>query len=162
ATTKDGTPVTAWATAAGLKYHIGLETSSPDLAVPLAGCCARDPEVAFDASGGQAYLAWFSTAPRKQGVLVQAIGAAGAWGTRFYAPGSARKNRTAAVVPGQRTALTGRIGGDGVYLAYGRGYPSVQAVALLRIGAATPVVGIPAPGAREVSIAAAPQGRLWL
>jgi hypothetical protein len=162
ATAKDGTPVTAWASASGLHYHVGVDPATADVSVALAGCCAHDPEVAFDMATGQAYLGWFSSSPRKQGILVQAIGATRPSGPRFYAPGSARKKRADAVAPRQRTALSGRIGAGGVYLAYGVGFPSFRSIALLRVGAPRPTLRMQAPGATTVGIAAAPQGRLWL
>ena len=63
--------------------------------------------------------------------------------------------------PGQRTALTGRIGAGGVYLAYGAGYPAFGTVQLLRIGR-QPVAVARSSRIEHVGIAAGPGGRLWL
>jgi hypothetical protein len=58
-------------------------------------------------------------------------------------------------------AITHRVGG-GVYVAYGAGYPTFKSVNLWRNGAAKPVFSVPAAGAQDVNISAAPDGRVWL
>jgi hypothetical protein len=162
ASAKDGAPIVAWATATGLRYRFGVDPATSDVVVPLPGCCASDPDVATDAASGQSYVAWASTAARASGILVQAIGPRAATGQVLYAPGSASRSRAAAVPPGQRVALSARLGAGGVYVAYGVGYPAVKGVALWLAGAPRATLRIPASGATEIALAAAPGGRLWL
>ena len=82
-------------------------------------------------------------------------------GAPTHAAGSSSGDGTQAVRPGQRTALTGRIGAGGVYLAYGAGYPAFGTVQLLRIGR-PPVAVARSTEVDHVGIAPGPGGRLWL
>jgi hypothetical protein len=158
---RDGTAVVAWTTADGLRYRYGVEPSGHTAAVPAAGCCGSDPAVAVE-SGGLAYVAWASADIGSSGVVVQAIAPSGPLGRALYAPGSAAKHRVAAVPPGQRVALAARSGAAGVVLAYVVGYPKARGVAFWLVGAPAATFRLPAKGATDVALAAAPQGRLWL
>ena len=125
------------------------------------GCCVYDPDIGVDSVSGQAVLAWFSNVNNNNGLYAQAIGPSGLVGARVYLPGSANANRTTANQPIQRTPVTGRIGADGVYLAYGPGYPTRSRVNLLRFGGQPLAVGR-GNSIENVNIAPAPEGRLWL
>lgn len=160
--TKDGTPIAVWATTSGLRYRHGLDPAGADVVVPLPGCCASEPDAATDSATGKSYIAWASSAAQASGTYVQPIGPRGVIGQPLYAPGSASKDRAAAVPPGERVAVTTRLGAGGVYVAYGVGYPTVRRVALWPVGAARPVLRLPAAGASDIALAAAPEGRLWL
>ena len=159
---KDGTPIAVWATATGLRYRFDVDPSEADVVVPLRGCCASEPDAATDASSGQSYMAWASSAARASGILVQPIGPRAVAGQPLYAPGSASKGRAASVPPGERVAVSSRRGAAGVYVAYGVGYPSVKGVALWLVGAPRAALRIPAAKASDIALAAAPDGRLWL
>ena len=63
--------------------------------------------------------------------------------------------------PGQRVAMAARAGG-GVYVAYNVGYPSVSTVRLLQVGTSNTMDVPGSAGARAVSLAAGPDGRLWV
>jgi hypothetical protein len=126
-----------------------------------SGCCASDPEVAADAVTGKFFVGWFSSVPGKEGLWTQEVSPSGLVGSPVHAAGSSNADGTLAARPGQRTALTGRIGAGGVYLAYGAGYPAFTTVQLLRIGR-QPVAVARSAAIEHVGIAPAPGGRLWL
>ena len=159
---RDGTPIAVWATPAGLRYRYDVDPAGADVVLSLPGCCASEPDAATDSATGQSYIAWASSAARASGILVQPIGPRSLTGKSLFAPGSASKGRAAAVPPGERVAITSRLGAGGVYVAYGVGYPAVKGVALWPVGAPRAVVRIPAGGASDIALAAAPDGRLWL
>ena len=159
---KDGTPVVAWVFGGSLRYHWGVGPTTRDLAVPSAGCCATDPDVATDPADGKTYVGWASGAAGESGQFVQAIGPDGPIGRPLSAPGSAGKRRTGAAAPGQRVAIAAGSAGSGVYLAYAVGFPKVRTVALWRVGQTAAALRLSAPGATEIALAAAPEGRLWL
>lgn len=138
--------------------HVG---SGPDTRYETGGCCAADPEVAVDGVTGKFFVGWFSSVAGKQGLWTQELSPAGLVGSSAHAPGSSNTDSSAAVRPGQRTALTGRVGAGGVYLAYGAGYPAFGTVQLLRIGR-QPVAVARSTGIEHVGIAPGPAGRLWL
>lgn len=162
AAARDGTPIAVWATPTGLRYRYDVDPAGADVVVPLRGCCAAEPDAATDSATGQAYIAWASSAARASGILVQPVGPRNVTGQPLYAPGSAAKGRIAAVPPGERVALTSRLGAGGVYVAYVVGYPAVKGVVLWPVGARHAVLRIPAGGASDIALAAAPGGRLWL
>ena len=161
-TAKSGTPIAVWATPTGLRYRYDVDPAGTDVVVQLPGCCTSDPDAGTDSATGQSYIAWASSAARASGILAQSIGPRATTGQPLYAPGSASKGRVAAVPPGERVAISARLGAGGVYVAYGVGYPAVKGVALWPVGAPRAVLRLPAAGATDVALAAAPDGRLWL
>jgi hypothetical protein len=159
-TTTDGTPVAAWGTTFGTRAHVGVDPATADLTLQTA-CCGYYPDVATADAPGQAVVGWFSNATKDAGLYTQTISAAGPVGPRLYVPGSATADHASTLGIDQRMAITRRVGG-GVYVAYGAGYPTFKSVNLWRNGAAKPVFSIPAAGAQDVNISAAPDGRVWL
>jgi hypothetical protein len=117
--------------------------------------------VVADAVSGKLFVGWYSSAPARRGLWTQEISTAGLVGTRTRVPGSSNADGSAAIPPGQRTAMTARIGAGGVYIAYGAGYPVFESVNLLRLGR-TPVVVARSNRIEHVGIAPGAQGRLWL
>jgi len=99
--------------------------------------------------------------PGRLGLWTQEVSAAGLVGSAVHVPGSSSPDSLTAVRPGQRAALTGRIGAGGVYLAYGAGYPTFGTVQLLRLGR-RPVAVARSSRIEHVGIAPGPGGRLWL
>jgi len=93
-------------------------------------------------------------------MFANAIGPGGPEGGRKLAPGST--TRKSFNQPLGLTPITGRIGGAGVYLAYGQGYPTSKTLALWRVDTARPQIVIKADGMRHAGVAPAPKGRLWL
>jgi hypothetical protein len=162
AVTPTGTVVAAQGDAApGTNmFHVGVGGGA-DVTYETGGCCAYHPDVAVDAVSGQLVLGWFSNAAGRSGLWTQAFSAAGLVDAPAAVPGSSANNGASAVQPSQRTAITGRIGAGGVYVAYGSGYPAFGSVDLLRVGG-SPVLVARGSRIEHVGIAAAPEGRLWL
>jgi hypothetical protein len=156
------TPVSAWATTFGTRVHFGTSPADVDIAVQdgVGNCCGYQPDIATD-SNGQAYVGWYSNADNQAGVYVQGVSPGSVVGGKLYVPGSATADKNRALSLDQRVGITARVGG-GVYVASGAGYPTFATVNLWRVGAAGPSFAIPARGAQDVNIAAAPEGRLWL
>jgi hypothetical protein len=148
----DGMPFAAWGDSApganGL--HAGLDAHDPDQ--QLAGATPVDPTVAVDSRTGHVVAAWNSL----DGGNAQARGVAPA-GAPVAVPASGARQL------GQRVSATGRIGGDGVWIAYSAGENEfLGRPAVWRFGAPQPKVLSRATGARFTGVAAAPGGRLWV
>ena len=157
---KDGTPISAWSGSPGLGFHYGIDTSTPDGKIPQTGCCLYTPEIAVDSASGQAWVGFHSNESAAPGLYVNAIGPAGAQGSRRLAQGSVTGKSS--IYPGNRTSLTGRIGAGGVYLFFGQGYPTFKTLALWKVDTAKPQVVLKADRNEHANVAAAPDGRLWL
>jgi hypothetical protein len=150
---KDGNPISAWGESQpqGNGYHLGLDPSAPDASLGGA-CCVLEPNVAVDSSTGQVVIAWGA------GVATSSTEAQILGGAHVTAPNSA------AFQLQDRTAVTGRLGAPGVYLAYTQGTNQFSGTpALLHVDPAAKAKPIPKQkGGQHIAIAAAPQGRLWL
>lgn len=157
---KDGTPISTWAASPGLGLHYGVDAADPDITIPQSSCCLYDPDIGVDAGNGQAWVGFFSLENEGKGLFVNAVGPSGPQGGRRSAPGS--RVGANALNPGNRAAITGRIGAPGVYLVYGQGYPTFETVGVWRVDRARPQLVLPAGGMKHANVAAAPEGRLWL
>ncbi len=157
---KNGTPISSWAGTPGLGFHYGVDPSAPDGTIAQSGCCLYHPDIGVDSASGQAWIGFTSNETASPGVFVNAIGPGGPQDGRKLAPGSVSGKNF--VQPIGRTPITGRIGAAGVFLAYGRGYPTLKSVAVWRVDSGKPQLVVKANGAKHVSIAAAPEGRLWV
>jgi hypothetical protein len=157
---KDGTPISTWSVSPGLGYHYGINGGDPDRAIPQTGCCLYTPDVAVDSASGQAWVGFHSNENDGPGLYVNAIGPGGPQGGRKLASGSVVGKSS--IYPGNRTSLTGRIGAGGVYLFYGQGYPTFKTLALWKVDTPKPHLIIKADRNEHASVAAAPDGRLWL
>lgn len=157
---KDGTPISTWSGTPGLGFHYGVDPADPDQRIPQSGCCLYNPEIAVDAVSGQAWVGFHSLETDSKGLYVHAIGPGGPQGTRKLAPGS-RDGKNSAQ-PGNRTAITGRIGAPGVYLLFGQGYPTFKTLALWRVDRARPHLVLKLDRNEHANVAPAPEGRLWL
>jgi hypothetical protein len=160
----DGTPVSVWEDASpnANGWHWGVDQNGPEFGYERSGCCVYKPDVGVDSASGAVAIVWYSNVTGKAGLYALGVGSGGATGSVQYVPGSANANRTNAVSFSQRTGITGRIGGPGIYVGYGSGYPTLESVRIWRFGDAGPLISIAARGARYVDIATAPEGRLWL
>jgi hypothetical protein len=157
---KNGTPISSWAGSPGLGFHYGVDPSVPDGKIPQSGCCLYHPDIGVDSASGQAWVGFTSNENASPGVFVNAIGPGGAEGGRKLAPGSLSGKNF--LQPIGRTPITGRIGAAGVFLAYGQGYPTFKTLAVWRVDTTKPQLVLKAPGAKHVSTAAAPEGRIWV
>jgi hypothetical protein len=163
----DGTPLIAFGgTGAGTFVHRGLDPGTPNfnLQDQFGQCCGYTPNVAV-AQAGAPYVAWYSNASAHLGVFVQELDpATGAPnGVPVQMPGSTtlfngQPNSSQQLM---RTPIAARPGG-GVYLAYSGGYPTTDKVLLWRLGAAKSAVVGTGKGDHIVSLAAAPDGRIWV
>jgi hypothetical protein len=157
---KDGTPISTWSAEPGLGFHYGVNPSAPDGTIAQSACCLYGPDIGVDAESGQAWVAFFSNESATPGVFVNAIGPDGPQGGRRLAPGSLTGKDF--LLPSNRAPITGRIGASGVFLVYGRGYPTTKTIAVWRVNTAKPQIVVKADGMKHVNVAAAPEGRLWL
>lgn len=164
----DGTPLVAWgSTGDGAFVHRGLDPGQPNIALQeqFGGCCGYSPGVAVDTAGGIPTVAWYSNAKGHLGVFTQpldpATGRPTAPPTRM--PGSTTTYNRSEESSQQlmRTPIVARAGG-GAYVAYGGGYPTTNKALLWRVGDARPVTLDDRKADHLVSLAAAPDGRLWV
>jgi len=157
------TPVSAWATSFGARVHFGTSSANADVSVQdgIGNCCGYQPDVVTDLASGQTYVGWYSNATNDSGLFVQGVSPGGTTGAKQLVPGSATADRKSSLSIDQRFPIAARVGG-GVYVGSGAGYPTYTTVNLWRVGTGAPVLSIPARGAQDVNIAAAPEGRLWL
>jgi hypothetical protein len=145
----DGTPVSAWGSP-GSGFHVGLDPAAPDGSLP--GRTATDPGVGVDSVGGRVVVAW--NLLDEGGVAAISVSSPGA---RKTIPGS----RAAQLQ--HRVGVTGRIGASGVYVAYIAGdnqFTGRPAVWRFGAGRGRPVSRT--TGARDICVAPAPGGRLWV
>ena len=159
ATLPDGTPLVAWGSATGVFVHRGLTPGSGDTdrQAPLGGCCGYDAGLAVDGASGAAFVAWYSNATGHEGVFAQGVDS----GAAQLMPGTVVNGNSNPQLA--RTPIAGRPGKAGVYVAYPGGYPTADRVLLWKVGSATSAT-LDKGGAdhRGVTLAAAPDGRLWV
>lgn len=149
------TPISAWGDSgpgeAG--YHFGVGSGDADHRYSTE-CCVYAPGVGVDSVTGQAWLAWQFLHNSGNGTAYQSISPLG---ERTVAPGAAAADGSS------RTAISGRIGGDGVFLGYLRGTNQFLSVpAVVRVGTTSTIKFSKESGARLIGIAPAPAGRMWL
>ncbi len=159
ASVSGGTVFQAWYGTLGTWVHAGLSPTSPnfDYQAPI-GSYGNDPNIASDADG-RTVMAWYSNANGHLGVLAQDVAADGS-----PVGSAATMPKTSDMQVGMlgRTPLVARAGG-GFYVAYPTGYPTQNRVRVWRVGAPNaPLISRQAGNAEPVTLAAAPDGRLWL
>jgi hypothetical protein len=153
----DGTPAFTYAYSFVVGYHLGLNSGETDLdLLPENKCCGYNPNLAFEANGN-GYVAWFSNVDGEVGTYVQQV--APTLGTSSLVPGSATDGK--ALAPSQRTPIVARVGG-GVYIAYCNGYPTCTHVMLWKVGSRAPTEIASGEDIEAVTLAGAPDGRLWV
>jgi len=159
ATLPDGTPLVSWGSATGVFVHRGLAPGAgdPDRQAPLGGCCGYDTGLAVDGASGAAFVAWYSNATGHAGVYVQGVDTGGPQ----LMPGQVKNGNSTQQLA--RTPISGRPGRPGVYVAYPGGYPTADRVLLWKVGSSRSAT-LDKGGAdhRGVTLAAAPDGRLWV
>ncbi len=160
-------------------YSFGATLPSPSFHPEAGGgAIAYAPEIAIESQTGAVVGGWQSLEGASGGIFASLLGPTAPLGPALLAPGSQK-----GVSPGGRTPITARPGADGVYLAYGFGYPSTVQIRLWRFGQAQatvllngkkkrkggaakrkkkPNLGKFARGAESISIAAGDGGRLWI
>jgi hypothetical protein len=148
----DGVPVTAWGSP-GAGYHVGTTWTDSDLDY-ATGCCVYGPGLGVDAATGEVVLAWQYITGTTGTAYKTILPAAGA-------VSNAPSGNNAAT--STRTAITGRIGGAGVYLAYLKGSNQfLSEPAIVKTGSSTPMVFGGANGAQRIGLVPSPSGRLWI
>ncbi|MFL5896553.1 MAG: hypothetical protein ACJ76Z_15745 [Thermoleophilaceae bacterium] len=164
----DGTPLIAFGgTGAGMFVHRGLDpnTSNYELQHQLGNCCGYSPQVAFDSATGGAFVGWLSNATNQQGLFVQQLdaGSGAPLASPIHMPDSSTTENGVVNHNQQlmRTPLVARVGG-GVFAAYGGGYPTTKNALLWKVGAASSQSLGTSAADHVTSLAAAPDGRLWV
>jgi hypothetical protein len=165
----DGTPFLSFGgTGAGAFVHRGLDPNTPNfpLQSQLGGCCGYSPDVAIDTVTGAPSVAWYSNANDKFGVFTQSLdpGTGQPLGSPALMPGSTTpfNGKPASSQQLTRTPIAARAGG-GVFVAYSGGYPTADRVLFWRIGSpAAETVASHKGSGHIVSLAAAPDGRMWV
>jgi hypothetical protein len=159
-TLPDGTPLQAWAGTLGTWVHAGLSPATPshDYQAPL-GHYGYDTGLASDAAG-QTVMAWYSNATGHLGVFAQGVAADG---SPVGAPANMSSTSNMAVGMIGRTPIVARRGG-GIYVAYATGYPTINRVRLWRVGTSSArlIAAASANNTATATLAAAPDGRLWV
>jgi len=157
--TSGGVPASTWAISFRLGVHFGVDPNTPDLLFP-GGCCVYQPDLATDAGTGETVVGFYSNITDDSGLFTRTV--APTVGDRQYVPGSATADHKSSLSIDQRMAITGRLGAPGVFVAYGAGYPTFATVNLWRHGTSNAIVVAKVARAEDISIAAAPEGRLWV
>jgi hypothetical protein len=161
----DGTPLVSWGSSTGVFVHRGLSPGSgdPDYQAPLGGCCGYDTGLAVDGASGAPIVAWYSNATGHEGVYAQGVDPATAApvGSAQLMPGSVTGGNSSQQLA--RTPIAARPGKPGVYVAYPGGYPTQDRVLLWKVGAGASTTLAKGGGDhRAVTLAAAPDGRIWV
>jgi hypothetical protein len=153
-------PYETWFGTLGVWVHVGQSPATPNFNYQTFGCCGYDSNIASN-SGGTIMLAWYSNATGHLGVWAQQVASDGSpSGTPLNMPGTSNMS----VGELGRTPLVSSASGD-FYVAYATGYPALNTIRLWRVGgaSATTIARIPSGGGdATTSIAAAPDGRIWV
>jgi hypothetical protein len=147
----NGAFFSAWGSSApgGEGFHIGLSPTDPDGSV--GGGTVIDPGVGVDSQSSAAYVT--GNLLDQDGVMVLPIAPAGA---RVTIPNSGAEQLQ------HPTGITGRIGKPGVFVAYTQGTNEfLGKPAIYRVDTGKSIRLSNRKGGEDVSISAAPGGRLW-
>lgn len=164
-----GTPLFSWDSTAGVFVHAGTDPSTTDynLQTQLGGCCGYTPDIGYDASTGDAWVAWASNATDHVGLYAQKVDATSGApiGSASRLPQSATMfngelnfNQQIARTP----VVTGR---HAAYVAYTGGYPSANRILLWKLssaGVTTPLVVATGSNMRTPGVAADSAGHIWV
>lgn len=133
--------------------------------IPPSKCCVYAPGLADDGASAAMWVTYFSLISHHEGIFAQKLTSTGRpSGKARLLPGSETKGSI--VTPDQRVGTVARgAGRAGVYVAYGSGYPTLNRVDVVRIGARTPRV-LARTGQfsefMDVTIAQGAAGRVWV
>lgn len=164
----DGTPLLSWGgTGSGVFTHRGLAQGAENFPLQgqLGGCCGYSPDIAVDSVSGAPFVVWYSNATGKSGVFAQSLdpNTGGPTGAPAQMPGSTTEfnggQESSQML--QRTPIVARTGG-GVYVAYPGGYPVTKQVRLWRVADSKSAVVATSKNNHIASLAADPEGRLWV
>lgn len=147
------TPIFAWGDSSpgSAGFHVGISPADPDQRFS-SGCCVYAPNIGVDAVTGEAVLAW-QFLQSTNGTAYQSISPAGA---SMVPPGAGAAETSI------RTAISGRIGEGGVFVAYLFGSNEFLSVpAVVRTGSSTATKLPSASGARMIGLSPAPEGKMW-
>jgi hypothetical protein len=158
----DGKPWVAFIDSDGFEVlHIG----HAKLRIPFtqlihsSGCCINNPGIGADGRTAAAWLTWSSSITGHVGIYAQQLKQNGSRvGAAVRLPGS----DTTGNINQRPTAIGMGRGRPGVYVSYVIGYPFAHRVDVIRLGTRTPVVVAKVSGASGSTLAADPEGRLWV
>jgi hypothetical protein len=154
-------PYETWFGTPGVWVHAGLSSATPNFNYQTPfGCCGYDSNIASSALGA-IMLAWYSNATGHLGVYAQRVGSDGSpIGSPVDMPGTSNMS----VGELGRTPLVSRPDGD-FYIAYATGYPALDRIRLWHVGSgsSTTIARVSTSGGEPTAtVAAAPDGRLWV
>lgn len=157
-TLADGTLVSAYPLNSTIYFQVGAGAVQ---SFDVADCCAYDMSLVSD--GTNVWAAWYANGDTAStmGTFVRQIHPV--LGATVQAPGSVSSfgGSPGTLGTGQAVAMVNRPG-DGVYLAYLKGYPNAKGVALWKYGTNTVKIVPGSKGASNVAMSIGPAGRLWL
>jgi hypothetical protein len=153
-------PFETWFGTLGVFVHAGASPATPNFNYQTFGCCGYDSNLASSPAGA-VMVAWYSNATGHLGVYAQRVASDGS-----PVAGPLNMPGTSNMSVGElgRTPLVSRPKGD-FYVAYATGYPALNRIRLWRVGSgsSTTIARIPSLGGEPTAtVAAAPDGRLWV
>lgn len=165
-----GVPLISWdAGSTGVFVHAGTDPSTPNYNVQtqLGGCCGYTPDIGYDASSGNAWVAWASNATNHVGLYVQKLDATTGEpiGSASRLPQSATTYAGSLNFDQQITRTPVVTGAHAAYIAYTGGYPSSNRILLWKLssaGVSAPMVVATGSDLRTPGVAADASGRIWV
>jgi hypothetical protein len=156
---KDGQPWVAFGDGGQIQT---LHYGQPLVELGLPSCCVYTEGLGVDAKTGTPWLTYYSNMTNRVGIYAQQLTQAGTRaGAAKRLPGSNAGGDALSV--NQRVAAASRGHGlGGVYTTYLSGWPTAQAVKLIRLGAKTATTISTFKGATGSTVASDPNGRLWV
>jgi hypothetical protein len=160
----NGVPVVDFTIGQAAEYHVGFDSSNPaaklDGITANTGNFASTPGLGRDPKSGAVWAVWYSdsSSPSTDGINAQMI--LPSKGPRVHAPSSHKGSSSTGVQQDLPAAARPKSKGGGVYTAYAT--PIDNAIAVWRLGAKRALIVKDAAGPREITLSAAPSGRLWL
>jgi hypothetical protein len=153
-TLPDGTLVAAYPLNSTIYYQVG---AGPLQTFDVADCCAYDMTLVQD--NGVVWAAWSNNGDTEDssGIFVRTVYPS--LGPVSKAPGSSTTSGYLQLA--QAVAMSARNGG-GVYLSYCKGYPLCDSLVLWKVGSSSTTKVPGSKDAAQVSMSAAPSGRLWI
>jgi hypothetical protein len=160
----NGVPVVDFTVGQVANFHVGFDSHNPaaklDGITANTGNFASTPGLGRDPKSGDVWAVWYSDAssPSTDGINAQVI--LPSKGPRVHAPSSHKGGSSTGVQQDLPAASRPKSSGGGVYTAYAT--PLDHSIAVWRMGARHALIVKDLTAPREITLSAAPSGRLWL